>query len=154
MTPAICVASKAGIAFTVHEFAHDQSHDSYGLEAAAKLNVPADRIFKTLIVDVGSVLAVGIIPVTAMLNMKSMARVLGAKKAAMADKADVERSTGYVLGGVSPLGQKKQLRTIIDVAALGHPTIFVSAGRRGLEIELCPHDLERITGAEFADIRQ
>lgn len=80
MTPAICVASKAGIAFTVHEFAHDQSHDSYGLEAAAKLNVPADRIFKTLIVDVGSVLAVGIIPVTAMLNMKSMARVLGAKR--------------------------------------------------------------------------
>lgn len=154
MTPAISVASKAGIAFTVHEFVHDQSQDSYGLEAASKLNVSADRVFKTLIVNVGHELAVGIIPVSTMLNMKSMARVLGAKKAAMADKADVERSTGYVLGGVSPLGQKKQLRTIIDVTALSHSTIFVSAGRRGLEIELRAHDLERITRAEFADIRQ
>lgn len=153
MTPAINTAGKAKINYAVHEYSHDPSGESYGLEAAHKLGIPGERVFKTLVVSHGSKdFAVGVVPVSAMLNMKLMARVLGAKKAGMAKAQDVERATGYVLGGVSPLGQKKRLKTIVDVSALDYPTIFVSAGRRGLEIELKPQDLISLTNGAFAPI--
>ena len=129
--------------------------ESYGLEAAHKLGVAEDRVFKTLVVCLDmKTLAVGVLPVSSMLSMKRMAKAAGAKKAAMAAQADVERSTGYVLGGVSPLGQKKQLQTIVDTSAENHATIFVSAGRRGLEIELRPQDLVRLVNGRFAEICQ
>lgn len=155
MTPGINVAIKAKVAHTVHEYAHDPASESYGLEAAEKLGVPEARVFKTLVVSLdGRELAVGVVPVSSMLSMKQIAKAAGAKKAAMAAPADVERATGYVLGGVSPLGQKKRLKAFIDASAVDFPTIFVSAGRRGLEIELNPHDLKALTGADFADISQ
>lgn len=154
MTPAINAAKKAKIAFTVHEYAHDPACASYGLEAAEKLNIDPARVFKTLVADLGGELVVAIIPVEAMLGLKNLAKAAGSKKAAMADKALVERTTGYVLGGVSPLGQKKRLRTFIDASAQSLPTMHVSAGRRGLEIELAPADLMRLTGGTFADLRQ
>jgi len=155
MTPGINAARKAKIAHKVHEYVHDPASESYGLEAAEKLSVPEARVFKTLVVSLDSrELAVGVIPVSSMLSMKRMAKAAGAKKAAMADRADVERSTGYVLGGVSPLGQKKRLKTIIDSSASQHPTIYVSAGRRGLEIELSPADLVRLVNGVLAEICQ
>ncbi len=153
MTPAINAAKKAKITYTVHEYDHDPSSDSYGIEAAEKLGISKERMFKTLIVKYGSKeLAVAVVPVSTMLNMKLFAKAIGAKKASMADAADVERSTGYVLGGVSPLGQKKRLKTIIDSSAENYPTIYVSAGRRGLDIELKPQDLEKLTNGQFAEI--
>lgn len=155
MTPAINAAKKNKIAYKVHQYAHDPAHDSYGREAAAKLGITEERVYKTLVVelDQGS-LTVAVIPVSSMLSMKLIAKAAGAKKAAMADKDRVEKTTGYVLGGVSPLGQKKRLLTVIDSSAKDFPTIFVSAGRRGLEIELNPADLAALTTATFADIRQ
>lgn len=152
MTPAIKIAKQRKIAFTVHEYDHDPTCESYGAEAAEKLGVPAQRVFKTLVVDIGGELVVAVIPVDAMLSLKCIAKAAGAKKAVMADKMLVERGTGYVLGGVSPLGQKKRLRTFIDASALSHPTIHVSAGRRGLEIELAPADLARLTDALFSEL--
>ncbi len=154
MTPAINAAKKAKIPFTVHEYEHDPNCASYGLEAAEKLDIDPARVFKTLVADLGGELVVAIIPVEAMLGLKHLAKAAGAKKAAMADKALVERTTGYVLGGVSPLGQKKRLRTFIDSSARNHPSIHVSAGRRGLEIELSPENLAGLTSAAFADLRQ
>lgn len=142
MTPAINTAKNAKIAYTVHRYDHDPSRESYGLEAAEKLGVSEKRVFKTLVVKMeNKELVVGIVPVSSKLNMKLIAKVLGFKKATMAEASAVERSSGYVLGGVSPLGQKKTLKTIVDSSALELPTIFVSAGRRGLEIELKPEDL-------------
>ena len=153
MTPAINTAKKAKITYTVHEYDHDPSSDSYGIEAVEKLGISKERMFKTLIVKYGSKeLAVAVVPVSTMLNMKLFAKAIGAKKASMADAANVERSTGYVLGGVSPLGQKKRLKTIIDSSAENYPTIYVSAGRRGLDIELKPQDLEKLTNGQFAEI--
>jgi Cys-tRNA(Pro)/Cys-tRNA(Cys) deacylase len=153
MTPAILAARKAKIAHQVHEYTHDPTSESYGAEAAEKLGLAEDRVFKTLVVSVGTgELVVGVVPVSSMLNLKALAKILGAKKAAMAKPADVERVTGYVLGGVSPLGQKKRLKTIIDASARTFPTIYVSAGRRGLQIELDPEDLTRLTGGRFAEI--
>ena len=154
MTPGINAARKAGIAHAVLEYAHDPASASYGLEAAAKLGVAGARVFKTLVSLDGRELAVGVVPVSSMLGMKLIAKAAGAKKAAMAAPAEVERATGYVLGGVSPLGQKRRLRTLIDASAAEFATIFVSAGRRGLEIELNPQDLQALTGAVFADIAQ
>ena len=155
MTPAINAAKKKKIAYKVHQYTHDPAHDSYGKEAAEKLDIAEERIYKTLVVqlDRGS-LTVAVIPVSSMLSMKQIAKAAGAKKAAMADKEQVERSTGYILGGVSPLGQKKRLVTVIDSSAKDFPTIFVSAGRRGLDIELKPADLAALTSASFAKIRQ
>ena len=155
MTPAINAAKKKKIAYKVHQYTHDPSHDSYGKEAAEKLGIAEERVYKTLVVqlDKGS-LTVAVIPVSSMLSMKQIAKAAGAKKAAMADKEQVERATGYVLGGVSPLGQKKRLVTVIDSSAKDFPTIFVSAGRRGLDIELNPADLAALTSASFAEIRQ
>lgn len=155
MTPAINAARKAKITHRVHEYLHDPSAESYGLEAAEKLGVPEARVFKTLVVSLDNrELAVGVIPVSSMLSMKLMAKAAGAKKAAMAARPDVERSTGYVLGGVSPLGQKKRLKTIIDASASHHPTIYVSAGRRGLDIELNPNDLVKLVNGTLAEICQ
>ncbi|MBD3609852.1 MAG: Cys-tRNA(Pro) deacylase [Gammaproteobacteria bacterium] len=155
MTPAVNLAKKHKIPHVVHEYTHDSSSESYGLEAAEKLGINPQQVFKTLVVMLDNQsLAVGVVPVSAMLSMKMIARAAGAKKAVMAAQADVERATGYVLGGVSPLGQKKRLKTIIDASANEFSTIFVSAGRRGLEIELNPADLNKLLNGKFADITQ
>ncbi|MGE4553946.1 MAG: Cys-tRNA(Pro) deacylase [Desulfovibrionaceae bacterium] len=153
MTPAINAAKQARIPYTVHEYEHDPAARSYGEEAAEKTGIPPARVFKTLVADVGGRdLVVAVVPVSGQLDLKALAKALGVKKAAMADPRAVERSTGYVLGGVSPLGQKKRLATVIDASAQDFETMFVSAGRRGLEIELAPADLARLTGAAFAPI--
>lgn len=155
MTPAINLAKKAKIAFKVHEYAHDPANEAYGLEAAEKLGLPPTQVFKTLVVSLdGKELAVGILPVAAMLSMKAIAKAAHAKKADMADKALVARTTGYVLGGVSPLGQKKLLKTFIDTSAAQFPTIYVSAGRRGLEIELAAQDLQQLTRGVLVELTQ
>lgn len=155
MTPGINTAKKAGISYKVHEYTHDPSNTSYGSEAAEKMGVPEEQVFKTLVVSLdGKELAVGVVPVSLKLNMKLIAKAAGAKKAAMATAHDVERATGYVLGGVSPLGQKKRLKTLVHSSAQHCSTIFVSAGRRGLEIELKPDDLIKLTDGRFAVICQ
>jgi len=155
MTPAITLAKNSGIVHRVHDYIHDVASESYGLEAADKLGVSPDRVFKTLVVSLdGDTLAVAVVPVSGMLGLKAMARAAGARKAAMAARADAERATGYVLGGISPLGQKRRLRTVIDTSALNHATVYVSAGRRGLEIELSPDDLGKLVDASFASICQ
>ena len=153
MTPGITVAKRSKIDFKVHAYTHDPSAPSYGREAVEKMGLPEARVFKTLVVRLADGrLAVGVLPVSMQLDMKRIAGVLRVKKAAMADEADVQRTTGYVLGGVSPLGQKQRLPTVIDRSAKDHSTIFVSAGRRGLEIELQPEDLRRLVDGVFADI--
>ncbi|MFT4629694.1 MAG: Cys-tRNA(Pro)/Cys-tRNA(Cys) deacylase [Arenicella sp.] len=153
MTPAINILKQQKISYTIHEYTHDAGVQSYGIEAADKLGIPADHIFKTLVVLVDSeYLAVAILPVEHSLNLKLMAKSLCGKKVAMADTAAVQRSTGYVLGGVSPIGQKVRLKTVIDESAINLASILVSAGRRGLEIELAPTDLSRMCGAKFASI--
>jgi Cys-tRNA(Pro)/Cys-tRNA(Cys) deacylase len=155
LTPAVNSAKKAKIEFTVHQYEHDSDQSSYGLEAAEKLAVGPQRVFKTLVVKLdASQLVVAILPVNSMLSMKSVAKACGGRKAEMADKVEVQRSTGYVLGGVSPLGQKKSLKTVIDQSAHQHATIYVSGGRRGLEIELKALDLQILTRALFAPISQ
>jgi Cys-tRNA(Pro)/Cys-tRNA(Cys) deacylase len=152
MTPAINAAKKAKIKYTVHEYDHDPAAPSFGVEAAEKLGVPPERVFKTLVVDAGGSLAVAVVPVLLKLDLKAIAKALGAKKAAMAEVKVVERTTGYVVGGVSPLGQKKRLATVLDASAQGLDTLFVSGGRRGLDIELAPADLAALTRASFASI--
>ncbi|MEW8316904.1 MAG: Cys-tRNA(Pro) deacylase [Candidatus Thiodiazotropha sp.] len=153
MTPAINAAKKAGIEFRTHSYEHDSKHPSYGMEAAEKLGIPPQRVFKTLVVSLdGRELAVAVVPVSTQLDLKAFARAAKAKKAAMADAGQVERTTGYVVGGVSPLGQKKRLLTLIDRSAAELPTLFVSAGRRGLEIELVAEDLARLLDARFTAI--
>ncbi|AQU81581.1 MULTISPECIES: Cys-tRNA(Pro) deacylase [unclassified Halomonas] len=151
MTPAINSAKQAGIIFQLHEYHHDAAAHSYGLEAAEKLGVSVDQVFKTLVVKLdGKQLAVGVVPVNCQLGLKQIAKAAGAKKAMMAAPEEVERTTGYVLGGVSPLGQKKRLPTFIDASAQAFPTLYVSAGRRGLEIELSPNDLAALSQGRFA----
>ncbi|MCK7543664.1 Cys-tRNA(Pro) deacylase [Marinobacter bryozoorum] len=154
MTPAINLLRKQGIAHTLHDYPHDPKSESYGTEAAEKLGLDPEQVFKTLVAetDTGE-LVVAIVPVSGNLNLKQLAKAAKAKKAAMADKQKVQRTTGYVLGGVSPLGQKKALRTVIDESAQAFDTIHVSAGRRGLEIELAPADLADLTRASFAPIK-
>lgn len=154
-TPAIEALTAAGVDFVLHSYEHDPGNTHYGEEGAAALGVDALRIFKTLVIDVGATrpdLAVAVVPVGGHLSLKHVAAVLGAKKAVMADKALVARHTGYVLGGVSPLGQKNALPTVIDETAQLWETVYVSAGKRGLQVELSPEDLARVTGAGFADI--
>ena len=153
MTPAIKVLTAAKIPHRVLPYEHDPSAKSYGLEAAAALGVEGDLVFKTLVVSLdGKSLGVGIVPVTTKLNLKAVGAALGAKKAAMADPALVERTTGYVLGGGSPLGQKKLLPTAIDESAELYDEILVSGGRRGLDIALAPDQLIRLLSAVIADI--
>lgn len=155
MTPGINAAKKSKIDYKVHEYTHDPTNRNFGEEASEKLGIPENRVFKTLVVCFGTKeLAIGIVPVSSKLSMKKTAKAAGEKKAVMADPVAVERSTGYVLGGVSPLGQKKKLRTFIDSSAENHRTIFVSAGRRGLEIELRPEDLIQLTKGQYSDLIQ
>jgi Cys-tRNA(Pro)/Cys-tRNA(Cys) deacylase len=141
-TPAITAAERAGLRFTLREYEHDPTADSYGLEAAEKLGADPVRVFKTLVVSVDGELAVACVPVSAQLDLKALG-----KRARMADKTQAERATGYATGGISPLGQRRRLPTHVDASALEHETILVSAGRRGLQLELDPRDLVRLTDA-------
>ena len=140
-------AERAGITFAVHEYDHDPRSESYGLEAVEKLGLDPSRVFKTLVADVDGTLTVAVVPVEAQLDL----RALG-KRARLADSRAAERATGYVTGGISPLGQRRRLPTVVDESALGHETIHVSAGRRGLELELAPADLLALTGGVIAAV--
>jgi Cys-tRNA(Pro)/Cys-tRNA(Cys) deacylase len=151
-TPATLALARAGIAFTAHAYAHDPRAAEFGLEAAEKLGLDPDRVFKTLLANVDGGLAVGIVPVTQLLDLKALAQALGAKRAEMADPAVAERKTGYVVGGISPIGQKAALPTVLDESAILAETIFVSGGRRGLDLELAPDDLIAVTGGRYAPI--
>ena len=151
-TPATVALIDAGVPFTVHSYEHDPAHPSYGEEAAQAMGVSPDRVFKTLVADVDGALTVAVVPVAGTLDLKALAAAVGGKRAAMADPAAAERTTGYVRGGISPLGQRKKLRTVLDDSASAHTTICVSAGRRGLEVELAATDLAELTGAVFAEI--
>ncbi|MFG2608210.1 Cys-tRNA(Pro) deacylase [Streptomyces sp. NPDC048514] len=151
-TPATVALTAAGVEFTVHSYDHDPAHPSYGEEAAEAMGVSPARVFKTLVADVDGELVVGVVPVAGSLDLKALAAAVGGKRAAMADPALAERTTGYVRGGISPLGQRKRLRTVLDDSAPSHPTICVSAGRRGLEVELAPDDLAKLTEAVLAPV--
>lgn len=139
---------------SVHTYDHDPRHGAYGLEASGALGVAPERVFKTLVAEVDSALTVGVVPVAGHLDLKALAAAAGGKKAVMAEVAAAERATGYVAGGISPLGQRKRLPVVIDSSVLGFATVFCSGGRRGLEIELAPADLVRVTGATVAAIAQ
>ncbi len=151
-TTATVALERAGIPFTVHEYAHDPRHESYGREASEALGVSAQRVFKTLIAEVDGNLVAGVVPVDGQLDLKALAAAAGGKRAAMAAAAAAERATGYVTGGISPLGQRRRLPVVIDGSALAFSTVFCSGGRRGLEIELAPADLIRAAGATVASI--
>ena len=156
-TPAIRTLTKAGVAHRVHSYQHDARADSFGTEAvdalAAEVGVGAAQIFKTLVIELSTgALAVAVLPVPNTLSLKAAAAALGAPKAAMADKTKAERTTGYVLGGISPLGQRKLLPTVVDASAMSWNRVLCSAGRRGLEIELAPDDLIRLTEAITAEV--
>ncbi|HYD98104.1 MAG TPA: Cys-tRNA(Pro) deacylase [Alphaproteobacteria bacterium] len=152
-TPAIAAAAAAGIAYEVHEYESDPRAPAYGLEAAEKLGLPPETVFKTLVAELdGATLAVAVIPVAEKLNLKALAALAGAKRAEMADPAKAERSSGYVVGGISPLGQKRRLRSFVDETALLFDRVNVSAGRRGLEIALAPTDLVRLLDAVTGDL--
>lgn len=153
MTPAIDLLKKARAEHRVHSYTHDPKAASYGLEAAEKLGLNPSQVFKTLLAasEKGELL-VAVVPVAGSLDLKALAHAAGVKKAEMADPQAAQRSTGYLLGGISPLGQKKRLRTFIDQSAQQHATIYVSAGRRGLEVELSAATLAEQTRAEFAEI--
>lgn len=151
-TPATVALAKANVPFTTHSYEHDPAGGSFGTEAAEAMGVAPERVFKTLLAEVDGKLTVAVVPVSGSLDLKALAAAVGGKKAAMADPAAAERSTGYVLGGISPLGQRQQLRTVVDESALGFETLFCSGGRRGFEIELAPADLVRLTAAVTAPI--
>jgi Cys-tRNA(Pro)/Cys-tRNA(Cys) deacylase len=154
-TPALSVLEDAAVAHTVHAYHHDESETAFGEEAARELGVEPARVFKTLVVDTtgeSKHLAVVVVPVTGQVNLKHAATALGVKKVAMADRHAAAQRTGYVPGGISPLGQRHVLPTVVDTGALDHPTIFVSAGKRGLDVELAAADLVRLLGAVTADI--
>jgi Cys-tRNA(Pro)/Cys-tRNA(Cys) deacylase len=151
-TTATIALERAKIPFTVHEYPHDPRSGSYGLEASEALGVPPERVFKTLVASVDGALAVGVVPVHRQLDLKALAAATGGKKAVMAEVAAAERATGYVAGGISPVGQKKRLPVVIDASALELATMYCSGGRRGLEIELTPADLIRAAGATVAAI--
>ncbi|SFC04176.1 Cys-tRNA(Pro)/Cys-tRNA(Cys) deacylase [Nocardioides terrae] len=151
-TPATVALTRAGIAFTLHPYEHDPRAASYGLEAAEALGIEPERVLKTLMAAVDGRLCVGIVPVSARLDLKALARALGASRAVMAEVAAAERATGYVAGGISPIGQKRTHPTVVEAAALGFDTVFVSAGRRGLDLEVAPADLVSATSALVAPI--
>jgi Cys-tRNA(Pro)/Cys-tRNA(Cys) deacylase len=152
-TPATALLAKRKVAHELHAYDHDPKHESYGLEAAEALGIEADRVFKTLVAEVDGKLTVGVVPVTGQLDLKALAAATGGKRAKMAEAGAAQRATGYVLGGISPLGQRSRLPVVIDSTAVGFDTIYCSAGRRGLEVELSPADLVRLTSATVADIR-
>ena len=151
-TPATAALAAAGVAFTVHPYDHDPAAPSYGAEAAAALGLPPEQVFKTLLVDTGSGLAVAVVPVAGSLDLKGVASALGVKKVAMADPSAAERATGMVLGGISPVGQKRALPTVVDETVHLFDVVYVSGGRRGLDVGLSPDDLVRLTSATVADI--
>ena len=157
-TRAVDAAKRAGIPHTVHEYAHDDRASlrtggkGYALEAVDALGIDAARVFKTIVVDVDGRLGLAIVPADAEVDLKAAADALGGRKATIAQAADAERATGYVLGGISPLGQRKRLGTVLDDSALEFGTVLVSAGRRGVDVELAPADLVRLTHASTAPI--
>jgi Cys-tRNA(Pro)/Cys-tRNA(Cys) deacylase len=146
-TPATVALTKAKVTFSTHSYDHDPANGNFGAEASEAMGVAPERVFKTLLADVDGKLTVAVVPVSGSLDLKALASAVGGKKAVMADPAAAERSTGYVLGGISPLGQRRALRTVIDESALKFATVFCSGGRRGFEIELAPADLVRLTSA-------
>lgn len=151
-TPATVALTKSGIAFTTHTYDHDPSAASFGLEAAEALGLPVEQVFKTLLADIDGKLVVGIVPVHRKLDLKALAASVGGKRASMADATIAERSTGYVVGGISPIGQKRSLPTVIDDSATSFDAMYVSGGRRGFDLGLSPTDLATITLARFAPI--
>jgi Cys-tRNA(Pro)/Cys-tRNA(Cys) deacylase len=153
-TPATNALTKAGVEFTVHPYDHDPSAASYGAEAAEALGLDPSQVFKTLLASVDGKLVVAVVPVTGQLDLKALAAAAGGKKAVMAEPADAERATGYVVGGLSPLGQCRRLPTFVDDSATTLDAIYVSGGRRGLDIGLAPADLLSVTGASYARIRR
>jgi Cys-tRNA(Pro)/Cys-tRNA(Cys) deacylase len=160
-TPATLALTKAGVPFTEHAYRHDPAASSYGMEAAEVLGLDPEQVLKTLLVEVDpasgsarATLVVGIVPVSAQLDLKAVAAAVHGKKAVMAVPADAERATGYVVGGISPVGQKKAHPTVLDESALGFEKVYVSGGRRGLDLGLSPADLVRVTNATVAAIRR
>jgi Cys-tRNA(Pro)/Cys-tRNA(Cys) deacylase len=151
-TPATVALTKAKVEFTTHAYEHDPAAKSFGLEAAEALGLAPEQVFKTLLVEVDGKLTVGVVPVGKQLDLKAIAAAAGGKKAVMADPAAAERTTGYVVGGISPIGQKRALPTLVDSTATDHPTVYVSGGRRGLDIGLSPADLITVTKAHTAAI--
>lgn len=151
-TPATVALTRAGVDFTVHAYDHDPAAPSYGLEAAEALGLDPATVLKTLLTEVDGGLVVGIVPVTSQLDLKALAAAVGGKKATMAEPAVAERVTGYVVGGISPIGQKRRLRTVLDASADALAQVYVSGGRRGLDVGLSPGDLRRVTGATSAPI--
>jgi Cys-tRNA(Pro)/Cys-tRNA(Cys) deacylase len=153
-TPALRALDRAGTPYTLHPYGHDPGAESFGLEAAEAIGVDPARVFKTLMAEVDSCLVVAVVPVSGRLDLNALARAVGARKAAMADPAVARRVTGYVVGGISPLGQRRTHPTVVDASALDHDTVLVSAGRRGLDVELPPADLVALTSATTAPIAQ
>ncbi|WP_030485433.1 Cys-tRNA(Pro) deacylase [Nocardioides aequoreus] len=151
-TPATTALDRAGVAYSVHPYDHDPAAASYGGEAAALLGLEPGEVFKTLLADVDGRLVVAVVPVSGQLDLKALAAALGAKRAAMADPARAERSTGYVVGGISPLGQRTALTTVVDASALELARVYVSGGRRGLDLGLDPRDLVRLLEAQVAPL--
>ena len=151
-TPATVALERAGVAYTAHAYEHDPAAASYGLEAAAALGLDPAAVFKTLLAEVDGRLVVGIVPVTGQLDLKALAAAVGGKRAVMADPAAAERTTGYVVGGISPLGQRKRLPTVLDDSALELPAVYVSGGKRGLDLGLDPRDLVALLDARVAAI--
>lgn len=151
-TRALRVLAEAGVAHVLHTYAHDPRTASYGLEAAEQLDVAPERVLKTLVADVDGQLTVAILPVDRQLDLKLLAAAVGGKRAALADVVRAERATGYVAGGISPLGQRTPLPAVVDESAMAHPTVLVSGGRRGLDVELDSSDLMRLTGGRVARI--
>src|SRR5205823_11673957 len=149
-TPATALVAKAKVEHRIHEYHHDPAAPSYGLEAAEQLGVDPGTVFKTLVADVDGRLAVAVVPVAARLDLKALAAAAGGRRAVMAEAANAERATGYVAGGISPLGHRKRLPVFLDESMRARPTVMVSAGRRGLELELSPADLARLAGGTFA----
>jgi Cys-tRNA(Pro)/Cys-tRNA(Cys) deacylase len=151
-TRATKLLARLGIRHVVHRYSHDPRHSSYGEEACEALGVPRDRVFKTLVADVDGQLTVAVVPVAGSLDLKALATAVGGKRAAMADPARAERASGYVTGGIAPVGLRRPLPVVLDETALRHSTVFCSAGQRGLEIELTPADLIAAAGARAASI--
>ncbi|MGB7982664.1 MAG: Cys-tRNA(Pro) deacylase [Candidatus Nanopelagicales bacterium] len=151
-TPATALLAQEGVAHVLRTYQHDPSSTAYGLEAARALGVAPERVFKTLLADVDGDLVVGIVAVDTQLDLKALAAAVGGKRARMAEVARAERATGYVAGGISPLGQRSTQATVLDESALAHPSVLVSGGRRGLDVELAPEDLVRLTHARVAPI--
>lgn len=155
MTPAVTLLTKRKVEFDILEYQHDSACQAYGLEAVEKLSLPASQVFKTLVTELDNgKLAVALIPVAERLSLKKMAKACGVKKAAMAEPAKVTAATGYIMGGVSPLGQKRKLTTVIDDSAGQYPVCYVSGGRRGLEIGISPNDLRAMCNATLASITE